>query len=237
MKPNYGIDALPVVRNLLLIGVVLLITGIIAVTVARETFLFNLKFMFLSPAVFLIISGLLMILYAKIGKFRQRDRILAMIDWRGDEQVLDVGTGRGLLMIGAAKKLDSGKSVGIDIFNQADLSGNKIENTLQNAELEGVSDKIEVKNEDARETSFADASFDVVLSNLCLHNIPDKEERKKACREIARILKPNGVALISDFQSTKLYEQTFKESGLKAERSAPYFFDTFPPLRIVKARK
>jgi arsenite methyltransferase len=237
MKPNYGIDALPVVRNLLVIGVVLLIIGILAVTVARETFLFNLKFMFLSPAVFLIISGLLMILYAKIGKYRHRDRMLRMINWRGDEQVLDVGTGRGLLMIGAAKKLKDGKSYGIDIWNAADLSGNKIENTLQNAELEGVSAKIEVKNEDARALSFADASFDVVLSNLCLHNIPDQEDRKKACREIARVLKPDGITLISDFQSTKLYEETFRESGLKTERTAPYFFDTFPPLRIVKAQK
>ncbi|MEP6901485.1 MAG: class I SAM-dependent methyltransferase [Actinomycetota bacterium] len=237
MKPNYGIDALPVVRNLLAIGVVLLITGILAVTVARETFLFNLKFMFLSPAVFLIISGLLMVLYAKFGKYRHRDRMLKMISWRGDEQVLDIGTGRGLLMIGAAKKLNSGKSYGIDIWNAEDLSGNKLENTLQNAELEGVSDKIEVKNEDAREMSFADASFDVVLSNLCLHNIPAEEDRKKACREIVRILKPDGIALISDFQSTKLYEEAFKESGLKTVRSAPYFFDTFPPLRIVKAQK
>ena len=237
MKPNYGIDALPVVRNLLVIGIFLLIVGIIAVTAARETFLYNLKFMFLSPAVFLILSGLLMILYAKFGKFRHRERMLAMIDWRGDEIVLDVGTGRGLLMIGAAKKLNSGKSFGIDIWNAQDLSGNNLENALQNAELEGVSGKIEIKNEDARAMSFADASFDVVLSNLCLHNIPDAEERKKACREIARILKPNGIALISDFQSTKLYEETFKEADLKVARSAPYFFDTFPPLRIVTAKK
>ncbi|MBA3694424.1 MAG: class I SAM-dependent methyltransferase [Acidobacteria bacterium] len=179
-----------------------------------------------------------MILYTQFGKFRHRDRMLAMINWRGDEQVLDVGTGRGLLMIGAAKRLtNGGKSYGIDIWNTADLSGNKIENTLRNAELEGVSDKIEIKEEDAQAMSFADSSFDVVLSNLCLHNIPTKEGRAEACREIARVLKPNGTAILSDFKNNKFYENVFKEAGLKTELSVAFLFDTFPPLRILKVQK
>ena len=45
-----------------------------------------------------------MLVYSKWGKFRHRDRMLNMIAWRGDEHVLDVGTGRGLLIIGAAKR-------------------------------------------------------------------------------------------------------------------------------------
>jgi predicted nicotinamide N-methyase len=40
-------------------------------------------------------------------------------------QVLDVGTGRGLLLIAAAKKLSgSGRAVGIDIWKASDLSEN-----------------------------------------------------------------------------------------------------------------
>lgn len=38
------------------------------------------------------------------------------IGWLEDESVLGVGTGLGLLMIGAAKKLTTGKSYGIDIL-------------------------------------------------------------------------------------------------------------------------
>ena len=70
-----------------------------------------------------------MILYSKFGKFRHRDRMLKMVNWKGDEIVLDVGTGRGLMMIGAARKLTSGKSVGIDIWSKKDLSGNSMEKT------------------------------------------------------------------------------------------------------------
>lgn len=79
-----------------------------------------------------------------------------------------------------------------------DLSGNALERTQANVEVEGVKDKVELRSDDARKLSFHDASFDVVLSNLCIHNIPDKQGRDQACREIARVLKPGGIALISD---------------------------------------
>jgi len=234
MKPNYGIDALPVIRNMALVALVALV--LLSLSVATD-FLGGLRYMFLSLFISFFVSAMLMILYAKFGKFRHRERMLAMIKWRGDEQVLDVGTGRGLLMIGAAKRLTSGKSFGIDIWNAADLSGNKIENTLHNAEIEGVADKIEILSEDAQAMNFADASFDVVLSNLCLHNIPTKEGRAQACREIARILKPDGTAIISDFQNTKFYQSIFKDENLKTELSSFYLLDTFPPLRILKVSK
>jgi arsenite methyltransferase len=73
---------------------------------------------------------------------------------------------------------------------------------LQNAELEGVKDKIEIKNDDARNLIFVDNSFDVILSLLCIHNIEPKADQEKACFEIARVLKPNGTVLIGDYVPT-----------------------------------
>ena len=83
---------------------------------------------------------------------------------------------------------------------------------------------------------FPDASFDVVLSNLCLHNIPDAGGRADACHEIARVLKRGGVALVSDFIRTGDYVRSFEAAGLSVTRTAPRF-DVFPPLRIVRALK
>ncbi len=85
--------------------------------------------------------------------------------------------------------------------------------------------------------SFPDASFDVALSNLCLHNMPDREGRAQACREIVRVLKPGGTAIISDFQKTREYAAVFELAGCEVERCRPYVFDTSPPLRIVTAKK
>jgi hypothetical protein len=44
----------------------------------------------------------LMVRSSRAGKLTERDRLLDELPWRGDERVLDVGCGRGLLLIGAA---------------------------------------------------------------------------------------------------------------------------------------
>jgi SAM-dependent methyltransferase len=49
---------------------------------------------------------------------------------------------------------------------------------------------------------FADAAFDVIVSNLRLHNIYDAETRRRALGQIVRVLRPGGQALISDYKLT-----------------------------------
>ena len=242
-KADYGIDAPGVIRNLFVVGGVLLLLALFGPPDAGPFALggtavtLELRGMFTGAAIGCLLGGALMILYAEVGKFRHRDRMLAMIPWTGAENVLDVGTGRGLLAIGAAKRLTTGRVVGIDIWNAADLSGNSADAFLANAEAEGVAERVEVRSADARRMPFPDASFDVVLSNLCLHNIPGVRGRAEACREIGRVLAPGGVALVSDFRETALYASAFREADFSVERSRLGLFDTYPPMRIVTARK
>jgi len=235
-KINYGIDAPKVIRNLLAIGFVLLLASLLLPALLPPVTPF-LHTSVLPTAIILIVCGLLMYSYAKYGKMKHRDRMLNSHQWNGNEQVLDVGTGLGLLMIGAAKKLTTGKSTGIDIFNKYDLSGNTIQQTRMNAGLENVSDKTEILTENILKTSFATNSFDVILSNLCLHNLYKKEEREQACIEINRILKPGGKAIISDFKNINQYKNTFEVMGMEVRKVGTYYFDTFPPLTIISATK
>jgi len=236
-RPDYGIDAPAVVRNLALFGAVMLAVGVFLPSLTVGPVNFRLRGMGLVTGMVCLAEAGLMLLYARWGKFRHRDRMLAMHEWRGDEQVLDVGTGRGLLMVGAARRLTHGRSVGTDVWRASDLSGNQSSAAEQNAALEGVAERCEVLSEDARHMSFPDGRFDVVLSNLCLHNIHGREGRAAACVEIARVLKPGGLAVISDFIRPGEYVAVFRAAGLEVTRRAGNPLTTFPPLAIVVARK
>jgi ubiquinone/menaquinone biosynthesis C-methylase UbiE len=174
--------------------------------------------------------------YAKRGKLNHRDRVLALVAWEGHERVLDIGTGRGLLMIGAAKRLTSGKAFGIDLWRDSDLSGNNRENTMRNAFLEGVVDKVDVRFADARKLEFQRNSFDVVLSTQTLHTIEKKDDRAAACREIARVLKPGGIAIVSDSSHVTEYAAALRAAGLEVT-SQPFAFDAYTYLRTIVATK
>ncbi|HEX4602627.1 MAG TPA: class I SAM-dependent methyltransferase [Candidatus Angelobacter sp.] len=235
-KPDYGIDAPGVIRNLLVIGGALILSGVAfpVIQMGRVTLLWGRSSIW--PGLSCMAGGVLMLIYAKWGKFRHRDRMLGMVNWRGDEQVLDVGTGRGLLLIAAARHLTSGRATGIDVWSAKDLSGNSLDRTQANVEVEGVKDKVTLRSDDARKLGFPDATFDVVVSNLCIHNIPDSGGRAQACREISRVLKPGGLALVSDFVNTGFYQKVLAECGLKVSRTSMNLL-SFPPLRVIKAEK
>jgi arsenite methyltransferase len=236
-KPDYGIDAPNVIRNLFIASAVCVVLALAVRSVKIGPIRFEFYPSLLYSAVFFAVPGVLMIIYGKAGKFRHRDRILAKVTWTGAENVLDVGTGRGLLLIGAAKRLITGQATGIDIWNAEDLSGNGPEALLKNIAFEGVGDKTTIMSEDARQMSFPDGSFDVVLSNLCLHNIYERPGRAKACHEILRVLKPGGVAVISDYKLMREYAGELETSGMILEMCPLDWTGTFPPLRILVARK
>ena len=142
-----------------------------------------------------------------------------------------------MLLVGAARKLSTGFATGLDIWNKDDLSGNALERKEQNLVIEGVASKCRLVSEGAQAMSFADESFDVVLSNLCLHNIYRKAPRQQACREIARVLNPGGVAILSDMKVMGEYARVLREAALTVNSTGRCFFTTYPPLRIVVARK
>jgi ubiquinone/menaquinone biosynthesis C-methylase UbiE len=125
---------------------------------------------------------------------------------------------------------------GIDVWSNVDMGGNSEAATQRNLEIEGVAGRCDLVSAGAQEMPFADASFDVVVSNLCLHNIYDRATRERAVREIARVLKPGGVALISDYKKTGEYAATLRRMGFAVERRWGSLI-AFPPLRVVVARK
>jgi arsenite methyltransferase len=241
-KPDYGVDAPHVLRNLFLFGILCLFLGIFGPHHIHVGQVYLLpRPMFFWTGLLLVLEGLLFLLYVKFGKFRHRDLMLSLHKWRGDEQVLDVGCGRGLLIAKAAKLLaelgGNGRATGIDIWSNEDMAGNSEAATRHNLELEGISDRCTLMGVPAQEMPFPDGSFDVIASNLCLHNIYDRETRRQAVQQIARVLKPGGVAIISDYKLTGEYAEQLRRAGLFVEKRWGNPLYTFPPLRIIVARK
>src|SRR6185295_19128098 len=101
--------------------------------------------------------------------------------------------------------LTTGKATGIDIWQTQDLSGNKMEATLENARREGVAGRVEIQTADMRKMPFSDGTFDVVVSRAAIHNLYDAGDRAAAIREIARVMKPGFLALIEDIRHFRQY--------------------------------
>ncbi len=159
-----------------------------------------------------------MIWTSKVGKIRERERLLDRIAWTGGERVLDVGCGRGLMLVGAAKRLSSGKATGVDIWQAEDLSGNRPEAPLENARREGVADRVEVKTADMRALPFPDGAFDVVVSSAAIHNLYAAADGAKAVAEIVRVLKPGGRAVVDDIRHGAEYAAVFTKAGCRDVR-------------------
>jgi arsenite methyltransferase len=154
-------------------------------------------------------------LYATLrGKHVVWTRLLDELALRGDETIVDVGCGRGAVLLLAAARVPRGKAIGIDIWATRDQSGNAEAATRANAELEGVADRVELVTADMRTLPLADASADVVVSSLAIHNVPDAAERAKAIVEIARVVKPRGRVVIVDINFTRAYAAELAAHGI-----------------------
>ncbi len=219
MNPDYGIDAPGVRRGMLAAGLGGLITaGLAAATASRtdgptSAVAGVMAGIAALVAVYGLGMGTYMTFSSRVGKLRTRDRLLdlaqGLTPWTGRERVLDVGCGRGLMLIGAAKRLTTGQAVGIDLWRTEDQADNSPAAALDNAKLEGVAERVKIETGDARSLPFADREFDWVV-----HNLPTETDREQALQEMLRVLKPNGCLVLADIAHHNSYLKLLSEAGL-----------------------
>lgn len=180
-----------------------------------------LRFSTLTLGVLLLLPALLARQFA-IRKWayasRIRKDIFDALALRGDETLLDVGCGAGLLVNEAGKRLTSGKATGIDIWAPHSGGGNYAL-LMKNAQAEGVADRIEFRQADVRSLQFDDASFDVIVSSGALHHISrDRSEHEQAINEMLRVLKPGGrIALMDITHMIEGYAANMKTKGVTSD--------------------
>jgi SAM-dependent methyltransferase len=239
-RADYGVDAPSAVLNMVLVGTSSILGGVIAyyllVSIGSLIAMTLLSGGLLFGGSLLAISGL-MIWSSKIGKRLAWERLFDALALRGDEIVLDVGCGRGLVLNTAAKRLTTGKAIGIDLWQCADQSGNHPGVTRANAQTEGIAGRVDIQTGDMQELPFADASVDLVVASMAIHNIADEDGRARAVHEIARVLKPRGQVALLDFKCTEEYEQILLGIHWEEVGRSGLRFEMFPPVRVVMGRK
>jgi arsenite methyltransferase len=209
-KPNYGIDSPGIVLSMFFVALI----AFCVAALLPHLFRLPMRWIALAGGAYFLQGATGMLFYSKVGKLRLREQLLDLIPWGGDEAVLDIGCGRGLLLIAAAGRLTTGKAVGVDVWNRSAISGNQPEGALENARIVGVSDRVEIREGDAKQLPLVDNSFDVVVSNFVLHEMDTQTDREKMVREMVRVLKPGGYVGLVDFMFTGECVRTLKKLGL-----------------------
>jgi ubiquinone/menaquinone biosynthesis C-methylase UbiE len=130
-------------------------------------------------------------------RYRREAEFLAAIfqHIRGSEVVLDVGAGGGYYSLRIAEKLTAGKVIALD------LSEEMLAHLKSRAERKGLTNRVHTLRADASSSGLDDRSVDLAISNVVLHELSDPES---VLRELARVLKPGGLALIKDFDADTL---------------------------------
>ena len=131
---------------------------------------------------------------ASIESFAGVGYFCDIANFKEGEKVLDLGSGSGMdTFITALKVGKTGNVTGVDM---TDEQLTKSENLRKENKIENIS----FKKSYIEKLPFADASFDVVISNGVINLCTDKE---KVFAEVVRVLKPKGRMVIADIVTEK----------------------------------
>jgi ubiquinone/menaquinone biosynthesis C-methylase UbiE len=186
-------------------------------------------------------------IYFGIIRFKKRfnekrlvvlEKIINLAEIKGNEFVLDLGTGPGMIAIEFAKRLKDGKAIGIDKYPfqndnittivsevlRINYIGHTIKNAIRNAKIEKVEKKCEfIKADITNPLEFKNEYFDVIISSQTLYCISEKK-RIPIFKEIDRVLKKNGKIIL--FESS--HAPRWKMNNVK-----DYFLDIGYDVRII----
>ncbi len=151
---------------------------------------------------------------SQFGKFVVWNRLLDRLGLTGDEQILDLGCGSGAVLVMAARRLGTGRAVGVDLWRKTDQAGNAADATRRNAAAAQVADRVELHTADMTRLPFPDNSFDLVVSNVAIHNIKTRAGRDRAIDEAVRVLRPGGRLLVADLRATRQYRERLATLGM-----------------------
>jgi arsenite methyltransferase len=240
---NYGVDTpiVPAVQSF--IALLLLQVGFKQLTDEQD----DQGVWVMAAGGLLLVMAMCYLHASRRGKFRAWNRALADMHLNGDEQVLDVATGRGAVATLVASRVPKGKVMAVDTWaKRSRLTSNKgdTEDTIarKNAVADKVADRIEFKTADMRNIPVAGNRFDLVTCSLGVSALSPADQRQDAVDEMVRVLKPGGRLAIADINNTKDFQRRLSDLGMEDVKARSmgweaWYGGPWRPTILVTARK
>lgn len=135
--------------------------------------------------------------HAEVNRIFVED-LLATGAVQGD--VLDLGTGTALIPIELCRWEQSVRVLAVD------LAVSMLDLARYNIEVQGLIERIQLAQVDAKKMDYDDELFSVVISNSIIHHIPDPLE---VLSEVVRVVQSDGLIFIRDLLRPE-YESTLE---------------------------
>ncbi len=171
------------------------------------------------PGVVAVAAGLSVASYL-YTEFRGRhacwDALLDEVRLRGDEHALDLGCGRGAVIVPLARRLARGHVSAIDGWrdSSSDASLDDLAEVKQATRSSGVADRVELNPGSLETLPYDDQIFDLVVSSMVLHRLGSDEERRAVVDEAVRVLEPGGRLIISDYRHIASCAEWLRADGM-----------------------
>lgn len=230
---SYGVDAL-IVPALSVIGAVAFVAlGYTEVGFPRD-------FSYILAA--LLVVQIVIYLQTTIrGRFLLWGKVLA--DVPTPQRTLDVGCGRGMVLIDTLIEFPQAAGVGLDLWRSRSAKGVERKILISNAAKNGVMDRTSLQIGDMTAMPFPDESFDLVTANIAISEVDNDEAgRREAVAEILRVTRSGGQIRIVDIHFAGEYRDQLRNLGAEYVKTKSlgmngWYGNPFYASRLVSARK
>jgi SAM-dependent methyltransferase len=123
--------------------------------------------------------------------------IVRKLGERLEGQVLDIGSGNGILALKLAQANPELRVIGLDNWGPDWTYSQSV--CHQNAAIAGVQEQVVFIRGNAARLEFAPDTFDAVVSNLTFHEVRSVPNKRELVREALRVLKPGGRFVFVDY--------------------------------------
>ncbi|HTQ04971.1 MAG TPA: class I SAM-dependent methyltransferase [Polyangiaceae bacterium] len=154
---------------------------------------------------------------------RDVERLLDALELRGDEVIVDLGTGDGIVAVAAAKRVPRGSVIAVDDWRRPHGGhGHSPAVVEANAELEGVAGRVRVMTAPFDRLDLPNASVDAAIACFSLHHL-ERSARAGALHELARVLAPNGRLLVAEPLHRTEFATTLEQARFTVTRGGRTF--------------